>query len=109
MCSVTEPDVFNVVFVQSMAELLAENYHNIWARKKKMELEAKGRYKTHSHTVFLEHFFLICHHHQLCTVAIIGQIKDTYQSFSVRFGHNSLHFTGVNVLFHSLQIVHLCI
>lgn len=51
MCSVTEPDVFNVVFVQSMAELLAENYHNIWARKKKMELEAKGRYKTHSHSV----------------------------------------------------------
>lgn len=25
-----------------MAELLAENYHNIWARQKKMELEAKG-------------------------------------------------------------------
>lgn len=25
-----------------MAELLAENYHNIWARKKKTELEAKG-------------------------------------------------------------------
>lgn len=56
MCSLTEPDVFNIVFVQSMAELLAENYHNIWARKKKMELEAKGRYKTHSHTVFPEHF-----------------------------------------------------
>lgn len=28
---------------QSMAELLAENYHNIWARKKKVDLEAKGR------------------------------------------------------------------
>uniref|UniRef100_A0A8C7JSK1 Ryanodine receptor 2 n=1 Tax=Oncorhynchus kisutch TaxID=8019 RepID=A0A8C7JSK1_ONCKI len=27
---------------QSMAELLAENYHNIWAKKKKLELEAKG-------------------------------------------------------------------
>lgn len=25
-----------------MAELLAENYHNIWAQKKKLELEAKG-------------------------------------------------------------------
>jgi len=31
-----------IVLLQSMAELLAENYHNIWARKKKMELEAKG-------------------------------------------------------------------
>lgn len=30
-------------FLQSMAELLAENYHNIWARKKKVDLEAKGR------------------------------------------------------------------
>ncbi|XP_061561261.1 ryanodine receptor 2 isoform X2 [Phycodurus eques] len=27
---------------QSMAELLAENYHNIWARIKKIDLEAKG-------------------------------------------------------------------
>ncbi|CAG5911922.1 unnamed protein product [Menidia menidia] len=38
-------DVSNVTLsrdMQSMAELLAENYHNIWARKKKMELEAKG-------------------------------------------------------------------
>lgn len=25
-----------------MAELLAENYHNIWAKRKKLELEAKG-------------------------------------------------------------------
>lgn len=25
-----------------MAEMMAENYHNIWAKKKKMELEAKG-------------------------------------------------------------------
>lgn len=24
-----------------MAEMMAENYHNIWAKKKKMELEAK--------------------------------------------------------------------
>lgn len=37
---------FNIVFVQSMAELLAENYHNIWARKKKIELEAKGKSNT---------------------------------------------------------------
>ncbi|XP_028285731.1 ryanodine receptor 2 [Parambassis ranga] len=38
-------DMSNVTLsrdMQSMAELLAENYHNIWARKKKMELEAKG-------------------------------------------------------------------
>jgi len=25
-----------------MAEMMAENYHNIWAKKKKLELEAKG-------------------------------------------------------------------
>ncbi|KAK9529913.1 hypothetical protein VZT92_011459 [Zoarces viviparus] len=38
-------DMSNVTLprdMQSMAELLAENYHNIWARKTKMELEAKG-------------------------------------------------------------------
>uniref|UniRef100_A0A3B4Y787 Ryanodine receptor 2 n=1 Tax=Seriola lalandi dorsalis TaxID=1841481 RepID=A0A3B4Y787_SERLL len=38
-------DMSNVTLsrdMQSMAELLAENYHNVWARKKKMELEAKG-------------------------------------------------------------------
>ncbi|RVE72114.1 hypothetical protein OJAV_G00058690 [Oryzias javanicus] len=38
-------DMSNVTLsrdMQSMAELLAENYHNIWARKKKMKLEAKG-------------------------------------------------------------------
>ncbi|MEJ1284490.1 hypothetical protein NN561_015475 [Cricetulus griseus] len=27
---------------QAMAEMMAENYHNIWAKKKKMELESKG-------------------------------------------------------------------
>lgn len=37
-------DVSKSVFVfQSMAELLAENYHNIWAQKKKLELESKGK------------------------------------------------------------------
>lgn len=30
------------VSLQSMAEQLAENYHNTWGRKKKMELQAKG-------------------------------------------------------------------
>ncbi|KAG7226578.1 hypothetical protein INR49_003735 [Caranx melampygus] len=38
-------DMSNVTLsrdMQSMAELLAENYHNVWARKKKMELEAKA-------------------------------------------------------------------
>lgn len=45
--------MINIVFVQSMAELLAENYHNIWARKKKIELEAKGKCNTtHSQCVF---------------------------------------------------------
>uniref|UniRef100_A0A3Q1CAK1 Ryanodine receptor 2 n=1 Tax=Amphiprion ocellaris TaxID=80972 RepID=A0A3Q1CAK1_AMPOC len=38
----SQSHMLNIVLVQSMAELLAENYHNIWARKKKMELEAKG-------------------------------------------------------------------
>ena len=28
--------------LQSMAEQLAENYHNTWGRKKKMELTSKG-------------------------------------------------------------------
>ncbi|CAM4712692.1 unnamed protein product [Leuciscus chuanchicus] len=38
-------DMSNVTLsrdLHSMAELLAENYHNIWAQKKKLELEAKG-------------------------------------------------------------------
>lgn len=53
----TQSHMFNTVFLQSMAELLAENYHNIWARKKKMDLEAKGRYNTtHPHTVFPKPF-----------------------------------------------------
>lgn len=25
-----------------MVEVIAENYHNIWAKKKKLELESKG-------------------------------------------------------------------
>ncbi|XP_034049809.1 ryanodine receptor 2 isoform X2 [Thalassophryne amazonica] len=47
-CSAFSPrpiDMSNVTLsrdMQSLAELLAENYHNIWARKKKLELEAKG-------------------------------------------------------------------
>lgn len=28
--------------LKAMAEMMAENYHNIWAKKKKMELESKG-------------------------------------------------------------------
>ena len=27
---------------KAMAEMMAENYHNIWAKKNKLELEAKG-------------------------------------------------------------------
>lgn len=30
------------ISIQSMAEQLAENYHNTWGRKKKMELQTKG-------------------------------------------------------------------
>lgn len=37
-----QPYMIIILYFQSMAELLAENYHNIWARQKKMELEAKG-------------------------------------------------------------------
>ncbi|XP_072559363.1 ryanodine receptor 2 isoform X3 [Paramormyrops kingsleyae] len=39
-------DMSNVTLsrdLHSMAELLAENYHNIWAKKKKMELESKDK------------------------------------------------------------------
>uniref|UniRef100_A0A8D2QI27 Ryanodine receptor 2 n=1 Tax=Zonotrichia albicollis TaxID=44394 RepID=A0A8D2QI27_ZONAL len=32
----------NFVLFSAMAEMMAENYHNIWAKKKKLELEAKG-------------------------------------------------------------------
>ncbi|KAL1264893.1 hypothetical protein QQF64_005248, partial [Cirrhinus molitorella] len=38
-------DMSNVTLsrdLHAMAELLAENYHNIWAQKKKLELESKG-------------------------------------------------------------------
>lgn len=40
--------------LQSMAELLAENYHNIWAKKKKLELEAKGTSQICSHLSWFE-------------------------------------------------------
>lgn len=30
------------VFLQGMVEVVAENYHNIWAKKKKSELVSKG-------------------------------------------------------------------
>lgn len=32
------------ICLQSMAEQLAENYHNTWGRKKKLELQSKGKY-----------------------------------------------------------------
>ncbi|XP_030878191.1 ryanodine receptor 3-like [Leptonychotes weddellii] len=38
-------DLSNVVLsreLQGMVEVVAENYHNIWAKKKKLELESKG-------------------------------------------------------------------
>ncbi|KAH1171424.1 hypothetical protein KIL84_007042, partial [Mauremys mutica] len=43
--SPTPLDLSNVVLsreLQGMVEVVAENYHNIWAKKKKMELESKG-------------------------------------------------------------------
>ncbi|XP_072885345.1 ryanodine receptor 1-like isoform X1 [Hemitrygon akajei] len=39
------PELLNMTLsreLQSMAEQLAENYHNTWGRKKKLELQAKG-------------------------------------------------------------------
>lgn len=30
------------LFLQGMVEVVAENYHNIWAKKKKTELVSKG-------------------------------------------------------------------
>lgn len=39
-----------LLFHQAMAEMMAENYHNIWAKKKKMELEAKGKEFAYSFT-----------------------------------------------------------
>ncbi|KAG8123547.1 hypothetical protein E2320_018933 [Naja naja] len=41
-------DMSNVTLsreLHAMAEMMAENYHNIWAKKKKMELEAKAKEK----------------------------------------------------------------
>lgn len=35
-----------------MAEMMAENYHNIWAKKKKLELEAKGNVNS----LYLQYF-----------------------------------------------------
>ncbi|XP_072786243.1 ryanodine receptor 3 isoform X9 [Taeniopygia guttata] len=43
--SPTPLDLSNVALsreLQGMVEVMAENYHNIWAKKKKMELESKG-------------------------------------------------------------------
>lgn len=44
------------VHSQAMAEQLAENYHNTWGRKKKQELEAKGKgvHLTSAQTHFTE-------------------------------------------------------
>lgn len=76
--------MFNIVFVQSMAELLAENLHNIWARKKKIELEAKGKSKTtHPHTVFSKIFFFCCHHHQLLWLLSLLHLDVTKEWISV--------------------------
>lgn len=46
-----------------MAELLAENYHNIWARKKKIDLEAKGNASAHdTHIEDSKHYCTIYGH-----------------------------------------------
>lgn len=46
--------------MQSMAEQLAENYHNTWGRKKKLELQAKGKrdlYYTFAYSYFAVFWF----------------------------------------------------
>lgn len=34
------------VFVKGMVEVVAENYHNIWAKKKKSDLGSRGGFPT---------------------------------------------------------------
>lgn len=41
---------------QSMAEQLAENYHNTWGRKKKLELQSKGFFFQRKEAVHDERF-----------------------------------------------------
>lgn len=47
-------EIFIVICLQGMVEVVAENYHNIWAKKKKTELISKGMqmdgFKTHFST-----------------------------------------------------------
>lgn len=38
------------LWLQSMVEMVAENYHNIWAKKKKTELISKGALLSSSRT-----------------------------------------------------------
>lgn len=45
--------------LQSMVEMVAENYHNIWAKKKKTELTSKG---------VVENCALVCSDQQLLQV-----------------------------------------
>ena len=35
-------DICILLILQGMVEVVAENYHNIWAKKKKTELISKG-------------------------------------------------------------------
>lgn len=40
--SVSSQIWFLLLYVQGMVEVVAENYHNIWSKKKKAELISKG-------------------------------------------------------------------
>lgn len=50
--------------MQSMAEQLAENYHNTWGRKKKLELQSKGV----TAVVFPHELLWLCCDHSLTSV-----------------------------------------
>lgn len=45
--------------LQGMVEVVAENYHNIWAKKKKAELGSKGL-QLYSNSSWLLLFVVIC-------------------------------------------------
>jgi len=57
--------------VQSMAEQIAENYHNTWGRKKKMELQAKGMTVYFVHCITAKHNVHNINHSSLWTILCV--------------------------------------
>lgn len=54
--------------VQSMAEQVAENYHNTWGRKKKMELQGKGMIVFFVHCITAQNNIHNINHTSLWTI-----------------------------------------